>query len=211
MSPIIELIHPTKDVAPTPLPRRFSFAQPWSLDPRLVVAVLGALLYHGVLSIFGTYRNTYTPVERLEGTKFRGVPGLGSRQQFLNIPDKYNLKYIFSNDQFYDPLLFFYGWHKIQLLGNGIVVWERADITLTCYASTPHIQPPATWSGRSTTLTAYPFLSLTPPGSAPPKPTWVSCVRMARGNRLRSSSPPAPHSICHRFPAGIVGPNPSGA
>lgn len=54
-----------------------------------MVAVLGALLYHGVLSIFGTYRNTYTPVERLEGTKFSGVPGLGSRQQFLNIPDKY--------------------------------------------------------------------------------------------------------------------------
>ncbi len=31
----------------------------WSLDIRLVVAVLGALLYHGALSIFGTYRNTY--------------------------------------------------------------------------------------------------------------------------------------------------------
>ena len=31
----------------------------WSIDPRLLVAVLGALLYHGVLSIYGTYRNTY--------------------------------------------------------------------------------------------------------------------------------------------------------
>lgn len=71
---------------------------------------------------------TTTPVERLEGAKFSGVPGLGSLQQFLNVPDKYNLKYIFSNDQFYDPLLFFYGWHKIQLLENGIAVWERADI-----------------------------------------------------------------------------------
>lgn len=73
---------------------------------------------------------TTTPVERLEGAKFSGVPGLGSLQQFLNVPDKYNLKYIFSNDQFYDPLLFFYGWHKIQLLENGIAVWEREDIPI---------------------------------------------------------------------------------
>jgi len=73
---------------------------------------------------------TTTPVERLEGAKFSGVPGLGSLQQFLNVPDKYNLKYIFSNDQFYDPLLFFYGWHRIQLLENGIAVWEREDIPI---------------------------------------------------------------------------------
>ncbi|MCE7979935.1 MAG: hypothetical protein DYG89_01985 [Caldilinea sp. CFX5] len=73
---------------------------------------------------------TTTPVERLEGAKFSGVPGLGSLQQFLNVPDKYNLKYIFSNDKFYDPLLFFYGWHQIQLLENGIAVWEREDIPI---------------------------------------------------------------------------------
>ncbi|MCX6043772.1 MAG: hypothetical protein NT075_01570 [Chloroflexi bacterium] len=70
---------------------------------------------------------TTTPVERLEGAKFSGIPGIGSLQQFLNVPDKYNLKYIFSNDQFYDPLLFFYGWHRLQLLENGIAVWERED------------------------------------------------------------------------------------
>jgi len=71
---------------------------------------------------------TTTPVERLEGAKFSGVPGLGSLQQFINVPDKYSLKYIFSNDQFYDPLLFFAGWQRIQLLENGIAVWEREDI-----------------------------------------------------------------------------------
>lgn len=71
---------------------------------------------------------TTTPVERLEGAKFRGIPGIGSLQQFLNVPDKFNLKYIFSNDQFYDPLLFFYGWHRVQFLENGIAVWEREDI-----------------------------------------------------------------------------------
>lgn len=71
---------------------------------------------------------TTTPVERLEGAKFRGVPGIGSLEQFVTIPEKYNLKYIFSNDQFYDPLLFFSGWHRVQRLENGIMVWEREDI-----------------------------------------------------------------------------------
>ena len=71
---------------------------------------------------------TTTPVERLEGAKFRGVPGIGSLQQFLAVPEKYNLKFVFSNDAFYDPLLYFSGWHKLQRLENGIQVWERADI-----------------------------------------------------------------------------------
>ncbi len=71
---------------------------------------------------------TTTPVERLEGAKFRGIPGIGSLQQFLGMPDKYNLKYVFSNDQFYDPVLFFSGWHRVQRLENGIMVWEREDI-----------------------------------------------------------------------------------
>jgi hypothetical protein len=71
---------------------------------------------------------TTTPVERLEGAKFRGIPGLGSLQQFLAIPEKYHLKFVFSNDQFYDPLLYFSGWHRLQRLENGIVVWEREDV-----------------------------------------------------------------------------------
>ncbi|MDH3308507.1 MAG: hypothetical protein OEO77_13450, partial [Acidimicrobiia bacterium] len=68
------------------------------------------------------------PVERLEGAKFRGVPGLGSLQQFLGVPERYHLKYVFSNDQFYDPLLQFSGWRALQTLDNGIVVWEREDV-----------------------------------------------------------------------------------
>jgi hypothetical protein len=69
-----------------------------------------------------------TPVERLEGAKFRGVPGLGSLQQFLAVPEKYHLKFVFSNDQFYDPLLYFSGWRTLSRLDNGIVVWEREDV-----------------------------------------------------------------------------------
>ena len=71
---------------------------------------------------------TSTPVERLEGAKFRGIPGIGSLQQFLAVPEKYNLKFVFSNDEFYDPLLYFSGWHRLQRLENGIMVWQREDI-----------------------------------------------------------------------------------
>lgn len=71
---------------------------------------------------------TSTSVERLEGAKYRGISGLGSLQQFLEVPEKYNLKYVFSNDQFYDPVLHFNGWQRLGPLENGIVIWERADI-----------------------------------------------------------------------------------
>ena len=71
---------------------------------------------------------TSTSVERLEGAKYRGISGLGSLQQFVEVPEKYHLKYIFSNDAFYDPLLHFAGWKSLGLLENGIEVWERADI-----------------------------------------------------------------------------------
>ncbi|MDH3194333.1 MAG: hypothetical protein OEM40_08455, partial [Acidimicrobiia bacterium] len=69
-----------------------------------------------------------TPVERLEGAKFRGVPGLGSLQQLLAVPEKYHLKFVFSNDQFYDPLLEFSGWRTLARLENGVIVWEREDV-----------------------------------------------------------------------------------
>ncbi|MBT8212731.1 MAG: hypothetical protein KJN71_06270, partial [Acidimicrobiia bacterium] len=69
------------------------------------------------------------PVERLEGAKFRGMPGIGSLQQFVTTPERYNLKFVFSNDTFYDPLLFANGWHELGPLRNGIVVWERADVS----------------------------------------------------------------------------------
>ncbi|MHA6263525.1 hypothetical protein ACXYMO_10000 [Arenibacterium sp. CAU 1754] len=68
-------------------------------------------------------------VERLENAKYLGVPGLGSLQQFIVNADRYHLKYIFSNDEFYDPLLHFNGWNRLNRLGNGIVVWEKPDVT----------------------------------------------------------------------------------
>ncbi|MEX0273823.1 MAG: hypothetical protein AB3N16_05540, partial [Flavobacteriaceae bacterium] len=72
---------------------------------------------------------TSRAIERLENSKFRGVEGIGSLQQFLTVPEKYNLKFIFSNDKFYDPILYFTGWHRLQQLENGIMVWERLNVS----------------------------------------------------------------------------------
>ncbi|MDQ1287348.1 MAG: hypothetical protein QG622_913 [Actinomycetota bacterium] len=71
---------------------------------------------------------TSRPIERLEGAKYSGVPGIGSLQQFLSVPERYSLKYAFVNDHFYDPLLHFSGWVDLGPLENGISVWERADV-----------------------------------------------------------------------------------
>jgi hypothetical protein len=71
---------------------------------------------------------TTRPIERLENSKFKGVAGIGSLQQFLTTPEKYNLKHIFSNDKFYDPVLFFCGWQRLSKLENGIMVWEKLNV-----------------------------------------------------------------------------------
>ncbi len=71
---------------------------------------------------------TTKAIERLENSKFKGIEGIGSLQQFLTVPEKYNLKYIFSNDKFYDPILYFCGWQRLRQLENGIMVWERLNI-----------------------------------------------------------------------------------
>ncbi|WP_442265911.1 hypothetical protein ACSIGC_16695 [Tenacibaculum sp. ZS6-P6] len=87
------------------------------------------------MSVDGNYHSarrlpelTTRAVERLENSKFRGIEGLGSLQQFLTVPEKYNLKYIFSNDKFYDPILYFCGWQRLRQLENGIMVWERLGV-----------------------------------------------------------------------------------
>ena len=68
-------------------------------------------------------------VERLENAKYLGVPGLGSLRQFLVNADAYNLKYVFANDEFYDPILHFTGWTRLNRLANGVTVWEKGDVT----------------------------------------------------------------------------------
>ncbi|MBT8252839.1 MAG: hypothetical protein KJN68_02625 [Bacteroidia bacterium] len=87
------------------------------------------------LTVDGNYHSarrlpelTTRAIERLENSKFKGIEGIGSLQQFLTVPEKYNLKYIFANDKFYDPILFYCGWQRLQRLENGIQVWEKINV-----------------------------------------------------------------------------------
>ncbi|GGM37806.1 hypothetical protein GCM10008956_12700 [Deinococcus arenae] len=73
---------------------------------------------------------TATPVERLEGAKYTGVPGLGSLRQFMTTPEKYNLRFMLSNDAFYDPALHMLGWERRGALPGGVMVWERPGIAV---------------------------------------------------------------------------------
>ncbi|MFY8128278.1 MAG: 6-pyruvoyl-tetrahydropterin synthase-related protein, partial [Chitinophagaceae bacterium] len=72
---------------------------------------------------------TTRPIERLENAKFSGKDGLASLNDFLTKAEKYNLRYVFSNDRYYDPLLFYNGWNRTIRLENGIMIWERNNIS----------------------------------------------------------------------------------
>lgn len=72
---------------------------------------------------------TTRPVERIENAKFTGKEGLASLNDFLSNAEKYNLKYVFSNDRYYDPLLYYTGWNRTIRLENGIMVWEKGNIS----------------------------------------------------------------------------------
>ena len=87
------------------------------------------------LSVDGNYHSarrlpelTSKAVERLENAKYQGEEGIGSLKEFLTVPEKFSLKFIFANDKFYEPLLYFLGWDKIGQLENNVVVWERPDV-----------------------------------------------------------------------------------
>jgi hypothetical protein len=87
------------------------------------------------LNVEGNYHSarrlpemTSTPIERMDGAKYQALAGLGTLHQILSYPQRYNLKYIFVNDAFYEPLLYFYGWNRIGALDNDVAVWEAADV-----------------------------------------------------------------------------------
>ena len=72
---------------------------------------------------------TTRPIERLENAKFAGTEGLSSLRDFLASAEKYHLKYVFSYDRYYDPLLYYLGWNRVIRLENNIVVWEKGNVS----------------------------------------------------------------------------------
>jgi len=66
---------------------------------------------------------------QLTSAKFFGTAGMESLRMMLRHASHYGLKYIFVHDPFYDPLVSFAGWKKVETYDSGaITVWSREDI-----------------------------------------------------------------------------------
>ncbi len=64
----------------------------------------------------------------------------------LEHANRYGLKYVFVHDQYYEPLLTFVGWRKIETFDNGeISAWSKDDVPPAHKISSDAI--PAPWQG----------------------------------------------------------------
>jgi hypothetical protein len=66
---------------------------------------------------------------QLTNAKFYGTAGMSALRAMLEHANRYGLKYIFVHDSYYEPLLTFVGWRKIETFGNGeITAWSKEDV-----------------------------------------------------------------------------------
>jgi hypothetical protein len=66
---------------------------------------------------------------QLNSAKFYATAGMGSLRAMLEHANRYGLKYIFVHDRYYEPLLSFAGWRKIETYDDGaITAWSKDDV-----------------------------------------------------------------------------------
>jgi hypothetical protein len=66
---------------------------------------------------------------QLTNAKFYGAAGMDSLRAMLKHANRYGLKYIFVHDPYYEPLLTFSGWRKIETYNSGSVsAWSKDDV-----------------------------------------------------------------------------------
>jgi hypothetical protein len=66
---------------------------------------------------------------QLTNAKFYGSAGMASLRAMLEHANRYGLKYVFVHDSYYEPLLTFVGWRKIEAFNNGdISAWSKDDV-----------------------------------------------------------------------------------
>jgi uncharacterized membrane protein len=56
---------------------------------------------------------------QMTNAKFYGSAGMASLRAMLEHANRYGLKYVFVHDSYYEPLLTFVGWRKIETFDNG--------------------------------------------------------------------------------------------
>jgi hypothetical protein len=83
---------------------------------------------------------------QLTNSKYYGTSGMEALRAMLKHADRYGLKWVFVRDPFYEPLLAFAGWRRVDSLNwNTVGVWAKEDV--------PPAKPielnarPAPWEG----------------------------------------------------------------
>lgn len=82
----------------------------------------------------------------LTSSKYFGKPGLDALRAMLLHADDYGLKWVFVRDPYYDPLLSFAGWRRVDdLEDKTIEVWSKDGVPPAMAANAP--QMPPHWQG----------------------------------------------------------------
>jgi len=72
---------------------------------------------------------THYGTAQLTSAKYFGTPGMEALRMMLRHANHYGLKFIFVHDPFYEPLVIFAGWKKVESFDNGsITVWSKEDV-----------------------------------------------------------------------------------
>ena len=82
----------------------------------------------------------------LTSSKYFGKPGLDALSAILHHADRYGLKWVFLRDPYYEPLLVFGGWRRVDdLEDKTITVWSKEDVPPATPVNAPQIPPH--WQG----------------------------------------------------------------
>jgi hypothetical protein len=82
----------------------------------------------------------------LTSSKYFGKDGLDALHAILDHADRYGLKWVFVRDPYYEPLLTFGGWRRVDDLNDRtIVVWSKDGVPPATPVNAPQIPP--RWQG----------------------------------------------------------------
>ena len=83
---------------------------------------------------------------QLTNAKFYAAAGMESLRAMLKHANQYGLKFVFVHDSYYEPLLTFTGWQKIETFNNGqISTWTKNDVPPAHKIESDAV--PAPWEG----------------------------------------------------------------
>lgn len=82
----------------------------------------------------------------LTSSKYFGKAGLDALSAVLQHADRYGMKWVFVKDPYYEPLLVFSGWRRVDdLQDRTIAVWSKDDVPPATPIDSP--QRPLPWQG----------------------------------------------------------------